>query len=67
MSKPITCAMCGTMVDDADTVPMPNGAMCFDPCYLWLESMMDDDDYDDDGDEGVIFVFEFEGDDLDED
>lgn len=23
MSKPITCALCGTMVDDADTVDMP--------------------------------------------
>ena len=42
MSKPVTCALCGTMVDDADTVDMPAGAMCLDPCYLWLEAMMDD-------------------------
>ena len=58
MSRPITCAMCGNMVDDADTVDMPNGAMCFDPCYVWLESMMEDDE---DDDEEVVFVFEFEG------
>lgn len=61
MSKPITCAMCGTMVDDSDTVPMPNGAMCLDPCYLWLERMMDEDDpYDDDDEIEIIFVFEGE-------
>lgn len=67
MSKPITCAMCGTMVDDADTVDMPNGAMCLDPCYMWLEMMMEDDFEDDDDDEGVVFIFEFEGEDLDDD
>ena len=67
MSKPITCALCGTMVDDADTVDMPSGAMCLDPCYLWLEAMMDEAEVDTEDEEEVVFVFEFEGDDLDED
>jgi hypothetical protein len=55
------------MVDDADTVDMPAGAMCLDPCYLWLEAMMDDAEMDTDDEDEVVFVFEFEGDDLDED
>lgn len=42
MSNTVTCAMCGTMVDLADTVEMPNGNICDDPCYKWLESMMDE-------------------------
>lgn len=62
MSKPITCALCGTMVDDADTVDMPNGPMCLDPCYLWLESMMEDDDYDDDDEYEVVIEFEADDD-----
>lgn len=55
MSKPVTCALCGGEVDDADAVEMPNGMMCLDPCYTWLEAMIDeaadveledDDDFD---------------------
>lgn len=41
MSVTVTCAMCGGPVDDADTVEMPNGPVCVDPCYTWLEQMMD--------------------------
>lgn len=54
MSKTITCAMCGSPVDDADTVHMPNGQMCIDPCYLWLEKMIEEaesDTEDEDDDE----------------
>ena len=40
--RTISCVMCGRQVDDADTVPMPNGPTCLDPCYLWLERMMDE-------------------------
>lgn len=42
MSKPVTCTLCGGEVDDADAVEMPNGMMCLDPCYKWLEDMMED-------------------------
>lgn len=42
MSVPITCALCGREVDDDDTVVMPNGNICDDPCYKWLEQMMDE-------------------------
>ena len=42
VSKPITCAMCGGEVDNADAIEMPNGMMCLDPCYKWLESMMEE-------------------------
>jgi hypothetical protein len=34
--------MCGRQVDDSDTVEMPNGLICLDPCYMWLERMMDE-------------------------
>lgn len=41
--------MCGGEVDDADAVEMPNGLMCLDPCYKWLETMIeeaeDEDEY----------------------
>lgn len=40
--RTISCVMCGRQVDDADTVEMPNGPTCLDPCYLWLERMMDE-------------------------
>lgn len=66
MSKPITCALCGGMVDDADAVDMPNGAMCLDPCYLWLESMMEDEDYDEDDEFDVVVLYEDDEDDDDE-
>lgn len=56
MSKPVTCALCGGEVDDADAVVMPGGFMCMDPCYKWLEEMMEDEE---DGDE----AYEFEDDD----
>lgn len=42
MSKTVTCAMCGNQVDDSDTVEMPNGDICDDPCYTWLEQMMEE-------------------------
>lgn len=38
----ITCVMCGNQVDDADTVEMPNGLICDDPCYVFLERMMEE-------------------------
>ena len=64
MSNQVTCAMCGIPVDEFDTVEMPNGPMCLDPCYLWLEAMMDDIEPDDDDDEDVqIIWFEFDDDD----
>lgn len=42
MSTPITCALCGREVDDSDVTEMPNGMVCDDPCYKWLETMMDE-------------------------
>ena len=42
MSRTISCVMCGRQVDDADTVEMPNGPTCMNPCYEWLERMMDE-------------------------
>ena len=66
MSRQVTCAMCGGPVEDSDTVDMPNGPMCLDPCYLWLEAMMDDEEMDDGDDDEIVFVFEFEGDDFDD-
>lgn len=36
--------------------------MCLDPCYLWLESMMEDDDYDDDDEYEVVIEFEADDD-----
>lgn len=62
MSKPVTCTLCAGPVDDADTVPMPNGPMCLDPCYLWLERMMDED-FEEDDEEFEVVVFELEDDD----
>lgn len=62
MSNQVTCAMCGIPVDEFDTVEMPNGLLCLDPCYLWLEAMMDEIEPDD-GDEDVqIIWFEFDDD-----
>lgn len=63
MSRPITCTLCGNMVDDSDTVMMPNGAMCFDPCYIWLERIMDEEDeiWGDDDDDEYVMVFESDG------
>lgn len=55
MSKTITCVMCGSPVDDADTVHMPNGQMCIDPCYLWLERMIEEAETDPDEDEDNLF------------
>lgn len=47
---PISCALCGRMVDDSETVDMPVGPVCDDPCYKWLEDMMEQateiDDFD---------------------
>lgn len=43
MSKQVTCSLCGRPVDDQDTVEMPNGPMCTDPCYTWLEDMIDEE------------------------
>jgi hypothetical protein len=51
------------MVDDSDTVEMPNGPMCLDPCYLWLETMMEDEDYDDDDEYEIVIEFEVDDDD----
>lgn len=42
MSRPVTCTLCGRQVDDSETVEMPNGLICDDPCYKWLETMMDE-------------------------
>lgn len=41
---------------------MPNGPMCLDPCYLWLERMMDED-FEEDDEEFEVVVFELEDDD----
>lgn len=40
--RPVTCVLCGGMVDDAEVVEMPNGPMCADPCYAWVERMIDE-------------------------
>lgn len=56
MSRDVTCALCGRPVDDRDTIEMPNGLTC-KSCYEWLERMMDEVDDDDDDDE-IIFIFE---------
>lgn len=42
MSKSVSCALCGREVDDGDTVIMPNGNVCDDPCYTWLERMIEE-------------------------
>lgn len=62
MSNQVTCAMCGIPVDEFDTVEMPNGMLCLDPCYLWLEAMMDEIEPDDDEDVQIIW-FEFDDED----
>lgn len=59
----MTCAMCGIPVDEFDAVEMPNGPMCLDPCYLWLEAMMDEIEPDDDDEDVQIIWFEFDDDD----
>ena len=41
VSRSVTCAMCGREVDNSETVEMPNGLICADPCYAWLEQMME--------------------------
>lgn len=63
MSNQVTCAMCGIPVDEFDTVEMPNGQLCLDPCYLWLEAMMDEIEPDDDDEDVQIIWFEFDDDD----
>lgn len=67
MSRDVTCAMCGRPVDDSETTEMPNGRICDDPCYKWLEQMMDEitEDRNDD-DITFIDLDELEGDDEDE-
>lgn len=65
MSKPVTCCLCGNQVDDFDTVEMPNGLMCLDPCYVWLEAMMGEEEEEEDDDE-VVFVFTWEDQDEDD-
>lgn len=68
MSKPVTCCLCGNQVDDFDTVQMPNGLMCLDPCYIWLEAMMEQDGEDDDDEDGdVVYVFTWEEEELEDD
>jgi hypothetical protein len=57
MSRSVSCALCGREVDDADCVPMPTGLVCADPCYEWLERMMEEAE-ELDGDEEIIVVFE---------
>lgn len=42
MSHSLSCVMCGREVDDSETVEMPNGAVCADPCYAWLEQMIEE-------------------------
>lgn len=54
MSRQVTCAMCGRPVDNSETVEMPNGSICDDPCYKWLEQMMDE--INDDPDIQVDFI-----------
>lgn len=39
---------------------MPNGPMCYDPCYLWLENMMDEIEPDDEDDEVTLYFFDDE-------
>lgn len=58
MSRSVSCALCGREVDDSETVEMPNGMVCLDPCYLWLERMIEESEdaeetieFDDDDDE----------------
>lgn len=60
MSKPVTCTLCGGQVDDADAVPMPNGPMCLDPCYFWLEALMEQTDDEDDDEFEVTIIWEDE-------
>lgn len=47
----ITCVQCGRPVDIHDTVELPNGLTCLDPCYAWLEKMAEEVDLD----EGVEY------------
>lgn len=51
----VTCVLCHGPVEEVDTVDMPNGPVCDDPCYKWLEQMMDEimETEDDDDDEDV--------------
>lgn len=57
MSRETTCALCGRPVDDSQTIEMPNGIICIDPCYKWLESMMEQADDTDDANEGVTIIY----------
>lgn len=58
MSRETTCALCGRPVDDSQTIEMPNGIICTDPCYKWLESMMEQGEGFDSGDnEGVTIIY----------
>lgn len=63
MANQVTCALCGGPVDDADTVPMPNGPMCLDPCYFWLERMLDDEPVEEDEEFEIVVFIDEEGDD----
>ncbi len=42
MSHSVSCAMCGREVDDSDTVELPNGTVCVNPCYEWLDRMIEE-------------------------
>lgn len=57
MSYTVTCSICGRPVDDADCVELPVGLVCNEPCYVWLESMMDQADDDDSDNEGLTIVY----------
>ncbi len=57
MSREVTCALCGRPVDDSECVELPNGLTCLDPCYRWLDRMMDEVQEEED-DEEIIFIFE---------
>lgn len=59
MSRPVTCCLCLTQVDDADTVEMPNGRMCLDPCYLWVERMIEEEEGDEDDEDEDEFELWF--------
>lgn len=62
--RPVTCVLCGGMVDDAETVEMPNGPMCADPCYKWIEKMIEEAEEDP---ETTIEFYEFDSEDDDDD
>lgn len=64
MSRDITCVTCGRPVDNSETIQMPHGLVCLDPCYSWLEQMMDE--INEDEDEEIIFIYGLEDDDDDD-